>query len=75
MTSYLLSIVTIWLGSTVLKIQAKCDFHNTKCPLVAILKIEYAQSGSHFERIFRDDSFEIGLAEEGLSVQKILKEM
>ena len=42
---------------------------------MAISKIVYAQSGSHFERVFQDESFEVGLAEEGLSIQKILKEM
>ena len=51
----------------------KCDFHDTKCPLAAILKIAFAQSGIHFERVFQDDSFEIGLTEEELSVRKILK--
>ena len=50
----------------------KCDFYDTKPPLVAILKIKYAQSDSHFERVFQDESFEVGLAEEGLSIQKIL---
>ena len=36
---------------------------DTKCPLVAILKIEFAQLGSHFNGIFRDESFKLGLTE------------
>ena len=57
MTSYLLLIVTIRLGSMVLKTQAEMWFSR------------------HFERVFQDYSFEIGLTEEGLSVPKILKKM
>ena len=35
----------------------KCDFHDTKCPLAAILKIKHAQPGNHFERFFQNESF------------------
>ena len=49
--------------------------YTTQNVLAAIFKIEYAQLGSHFDKNVLDESFKIGLAEEGLSDQKILKEI